>query len=215
MITIDAIGTQVDIAKAIRAKGADYLLVVKQNQANLHKAVKSAVNDSIAKGMKRSFEEKYTEVDDKAHGFTVVRTCYIVRDARRLSMKQQERWEGLKSFGMIKTCRISKKTGERVEETHYFISSLECSAEEMLHHKRYHWGVENGLHRTLDVEFNEDDDRKRGISALNFSLLRKMVLSILKNNGDKIPLSAKRKVANWNEDYMIKLMDAFIATYAN
>lgn len=214
LITIDAIGTQVDIVNAIRAKGADYLLTVKQNQSSLHKAIKSAVGDSIVKGMKRSFEEEYTEVDDKAHGFTVVRTCYLVKDAHRLGIRQG-RWKDIKSFGMIKACRTNKKTGERIEDICYFISSLDCSAEEMLRHKRNHWGVENGLHRTLDVEFNEDDDRKRGISAFNFSLIRKMALTVLKNNGDKIPLSAKRKIANWSEEYMIKLMDAFIATYAN
>jgi hypothetical protein len=39
LVTIDAMGTQTEIAQAIVDKGADYLLALKGNQGNLHKKV--------------------------------------------------------------------------------------------------------------------------------------------------------------------------------
>ena len=43
----------------------------------------------------------------------------------------------------------------------YYISSLPVDAEALPALVRGHWGVENGLHRTLDVQFQEDDCRLR------------------------------------------------------
>jgi predicted transposase YbfD/YdcC len=41
IITLDAMGTQVKIAKQIIAQGADYVLGLKGNQGNLHKEVET------------------------------------------------------------------------------------------------------------------------------------------------------------------------------
>ena len=45
VITIDAMGTQTDIAEKIKNKGADYVLPVKENQKNLYKEVKDYLDD--------------------------------------------------------------------------------------------------------------------------------------------------------------------------
>jgi predicted transposase YbfD/YdcC len=46
---------------------------------------------------------------------------------------------------------------------------------------RFHWGIENSLHWTLDMTFREDKQRKREKhSAQNFAVIRKIVLSLLK-----------------------------------
>src|SRR5882724_143035 len=44
-VTIDAMGCQKEIAKAIVAKGADYVLTVKDNQPTLHQAIHEAFLD--------------------------------------------------------------------------------------------------------------------------------------------------------------------------
>ncbi|MCY3660399.1 MAG: ISAs1 family transposase [Caldilineaceae bacterium] len=46
---------------------------------------------------------------------------------------------------------------------------------------RGHWGVENGLHRTLDVQFREDDCRlRRGHAPAVMAILRRAALNMVK-----------------------------------
>jgi predicted transposase YbfD/YdcC len=48
---------------------------------------------------------------------------------------------------------------------------------------RAHWGVESKLHWILDVQFNEDQSRKRQEnSAQNYSVILKIALNLLKND---------------------------------
>ncbi|WP_051691893.1 DDE transposase family protein [Pedobacter borealis] len=60
---------------------------------------------------------------------------------------------------------------------------------------RNHWGIENKLHWTLDVIFQEDASRKRSKNAAqNFSLINKVAINILKNDQSKnISISYDKK----------------------
>jgi predicted transposase YbfD/YdcC len=46
-------------------------------------------------------------------------------------------------------------------ETHYYITASTASAEALATAIRGHWLIENQLHCTLDVSFNEDQSRLR------------------------------------------------------
>ena len=46
----------------------------------------------------------------------------------------------------------------------------------ILKNSREHWEIENNLHWQLDVNFHEDNTRRRNISALNFSVLAKIAI---------------------------------------
>ncbi|MCK5884218.1 MAG: transposase [Bacteriovoracaceae bacterium] len=60
------------------------------------------------------------------------------------------------------------------------MTSLEC-IERFSRGVREHWGVENSLHWTLDVAFNEDKStRKKGNSPANNAVLRHIILNLLK-----------------------------------
>ena len=49
---------------------------------------------------------------------------------------------------------------------------------------RSHWFIENALHWTLDVTFSEDHSRVRtGYAAENLALVRRLAVSLLKNDG--------------------------------
>ncbi len=73
---------------------------------------------------------------------------------------------------------------------------------------RNHWAVENNLHWTLDVTFDEDASRKRkGQAPENFNIMLKAALTLLVN--DQTPkLSKKRKrlQAALNPKYREKLL---------
>ncbi|WP_262511451.1 ISAs1 family transposase [Flavobacterium aquicola] len=78
-------------------------------------------------------------------------------------------------------------------ETLLYISSLEASAENLNQYIREHWSIENSLHWTLDVTFNEDRQIKRiGNAAENFAQAQKT-----KENSDKLSIKAKRLKAAW------------------
>jgi predicted transposase YbfD/YdcC len=60
---------------------------------------------------------------------------------------------------------------------------------------RGHWSIENRLHWQLDVTFGEDRCRvRKGHADANFSALRRMALSMLKNETTrKVGVKNKRK----------------------
>lgn len=208
---MDAMGTQRENVRLIRKKKADYLLEVKENQKNLYQAVAQAVKDNMVKGIKQR-NDRWEDIDEKGHGFVVNRKCYTVEEKFMLG-KEYKLWDGIRTFGLITITRTSKTTGEETITPHYFITSLGKDAKELINYKRAHWQIENALHRTLDVEFNEDNSQKKMTSAVNYSLITKMVIAVLKNNTKKLPLATKRMLAGWDDNYMAELLELFIISY--
>ena len=61
---------------------------------------------------------------------------------------------------------------------------------------RSHWSVENKLHWSLDVSFDEDRNTTRvGNSAENLSIVRHVALNLLKKDNSKICIKTKRMKA--------------------
>ena len=66
------------------------------------------------------------------------------------------------------------------EQWHYYISSKELSAEELLHHARTEWSVES-MHWLLDVHFDEDKCRIQSKNIQqNLNMLHKVALNIVR-----------------------------------
>ena len=85
-------------------------------------------------------------------------------------------WAGLVSVGLV--IRQRTENGKTTTERVYFITSLALDAELFALVVRGHWGVENGLHRSLDVFFKEDSSRFRQREAVeNLSAIRRIVLN--------------------------------------
>ena len=72
---------------------------------------------------------------------------------------------------------------------------------------RSHWGIENSLHRVLDVAFREDESRiRKGNAAENLATVRHLALSLLKQEtSNKRGIALKRFKAALNTDYLAKV----------
>ena len=173
IITIDAMGTQTEIAKLIINKGADYVLGLKGNQGTLQKDVKLYFDDKDLLG-----KCNYTTKTEKARGGIEKREYWVTTDVSWLS--KLNNWAELKSIGM--TRNTISKNGKTTVDDRLFISSLsDGNAETFARAVRGHWVVES-FHWHLDVTFREDNCQvlnKR--AALNLNILRKFAIAILKN----------------------------------
>jgi len=189
VVTIDAIGTQREIVKKIRQGKGDYVLAVKANQPSLHENIALYFEDAeLVSQVKKS--GAYNKTIEKAHGQIETREYFQTTDIKWLPDK--EKWDGLKSIGMVRTTYTSDK-GQSTE-TRYFISSLVADSDLFSEAVRGHWSVES-MHWHLDVTFREDKNQtleKR--AAENMNILRKLALSILKTfELDKKKYSLKKK----------------------
>ena len=201
IITIDAMGTQTNIADKIIKNGADYILAVKGNQETLLEEIKDEFKFS------KSIE---TETDiDLGHGRIETRKCSVISNFKFIN-NTDNKWNKLNQIIKIESIREFKNSDKATEKaTRYYISSLEDTAVNYQSHIRSHWGVENKLHWTLDVAFSEDASRKRnGNAAQNYSILLKIALNLLRNEKtEKQGIAGKRLKAGWNESYLLKILN--------
>ena len=208
IVTMDAMGTQTEIARAIIDQGADYVLAIKENQGHLYEDVVATFQEAAA----RQFEHvphTYAKTTNKGHGRVEIRESWVIERLDYIeALRTAENWAELHSLIMI---RAERRLAEQVSvEWRYFISSLADPAERMLAIIRSHWGVENELHWCLDVAFGEDASRiRKGDGAQNFSFLRRLALTLLKRETTaKMGLKAKRHQAGWDNDYLLRVLAA-------
>ena len=178
IVTIDAMGTQTEIAKAVRAKEGDYILALKENQKTLYNDVKLYLDD-VHHEKKLLESENYYKTIEKGHGRIETRECIISEKISWLHNKSA--WKDLHGVGVI-YCTIEKK-GVISKQSHYFIySCIGLNAKQIMKYKRNHWTVENNLHWVLDMAFREDESRARkDNSAENFNVIRQIAFNILKS----------------------------------
>ena len=171
IITTDAMGTQTEIVKKIRKKGADFVLALKGNQGTLHEDVKLYFEDVDLRA-----NCAYFKTGEKARGGVEKREYWQTEDIAWLP--QMKDWPGLKSIAMTRNTIM--KGGEETAETRYYISSLPLGVEEVSRAIRKHWMVES-YHWHLDVTFREDSNQTlEKQSAYNLNILRKLAINVLR-----------------------------------
>ena len=208
IVSLDAMGCQTEIAGKITEKGADYVLAVKKNQETLYEQVRTTFERADQRGFRFVDASRY-EIHEAGHGREEIRHCDSLskKEAGKLfRLDIGDHWPKLESI-----CRVigtRQSPGEKPTTcTRYFISSLAPQAKTLAQAIRSHWGIENEVHWILDVEFREDESRiRKENSPVNFAMIRRLALNLLRADDRPRSLKIKRKRCGWSPAYLLKVL---------
>ena len=204
IVTIDAIACNADIAAAVTAAGADYLLAVKANQPTLQTEIETFFQDAPSAEL-----DTFTDLD-KGHGRIEERTVTVAREVEWLSGDRRFPGE-LRLPDVAAIIKVATRTELKDRgrfDTRYYISSADLTAEAAANAMRGHWGIENRLHWVLDVVFDEDQSRLRtGHGARNMAVVRHFAINLVRQAKDNKSIRLRRKLAGWDQDYLASILD--------
>ena len=204
LVTIDAMGTQTEIAEKIVARGGDYLLALKANRPVLHQDV-AEFFDNPPNDMLEP-EHATTDGDhdriEERHHVVCHKVDWLFSDRR---YADEPHFPHLAMIGMVETC--VQRNGAVARERRYYLSSTKLDAKTFAAAVRAHWGIENRLHWVLDVVFHDDLARLRSHNGpQNMAVIKHMAMNLVHDPKDKHSLKVRRKLANLNPDYLENLI---------
>lgn len=197
IITIDAIGTQEDIANKIVDKKGFYVLKVKDNQKDLKDDIKTYFDLGLKE---ESSDIAIVETNyEKEHGRIEKRKYYLSYDIS--CIHDLKKWSTIKAIGRIDVYREENNI-EKIT-THYYILSNNFTIDTFISSTRYHWNIECSLHWRLDVIMDEDHSRNRSDNSIeNLATIRKIVFNLARldtSMGDKLTL--KQKMTRYTSNF--------------
>lgn len=207
IITIDAMGTQTEIANKIIDKKADYVLALKANHPTLYNQVKQWFETASSLSF-QGIDVSYDHRIEKGHHRTEIRQVWSVPVSALGELYQPKIWAGLQSVVMV--VRQRRLWNQTTREVQFYLSSLPSDAQLLGRAIRKHWGIENQAHWILDCTFAEDSCRIRSWnSPRNFALLRRIALNALNREQTyKLSLRQKMKRTAMDNDYMIQVLSS-------
>jgi len=202
LVSIDAMGCQKEIAKKIVAAGGDYVLAVKGNQEHLLEDVQATVDRALNEELPAHVVLQHNTTE-QSHGRQENRSYVVINDVT--GIRDHQAWPKLKTVVMCCSERTVK--GKTTTEARFFIGSRKMGVRGYAKALRGHWRIENNLHWQLDISLGEDDSRiQERQAAETFALMRKMALSLLKQNPAKDSIARKRKAAALDLDFLAEVM---------
>ena len=152
--------------------GNDYVLQVKGNQPKLRAALAAChAADPTPAGAAHRQQQR--------------------RDGRQITWQTsgyaadpcwQQAWTGLQGVVVVVKTVVSPRA--TTQQTRYYLTSLTGRpAAEFATGIRGHWGIENKLHRTRDVQFGQDGNGIRHrVAAVNMAIFNTLALNYLLAN---------------------------------
>jgi predicted transposase YbfD/YdcC len=202
LVTIDAIGTQVEIADKILEHKADYLLPLKGNQPTLENEVvdyfrTAPANELVAK---TTVEKGHGRIETRI--YTASSAVDWITSER--SYPGQPRFRGIQTI--VKIVNRTELADRCTLDVRHYISSAPRDIERLAEAARGHWGVES-LHWQLDVTFKDDLSRYRaGNGAKNMAIVRRFALNLVRANKTKGSVKLRRKTAGWSPDFLLEIL---------
>jgi predicted transposase YbfD/YdcC len=203
LVTIDAIGTQVEIAQLILDKGGAYLLALKENRP----ATFADVELFFADPPPGACDTHATTDGD--HGRSEVRRHAVCHEIAWLFSDRrypdEVAFPGLTMIGRVES--EVERDGKTTRERRYYLSSARLDAKTFARAVRAHWHIENRLHWVMDVVFRDDLARLRtGHGPQNMAVVKHIALNLLRRARPTTSLKNRRKLAGWNLDYLNALI---------
>ncbi|HEY5867619.1 MAG TPA: ISAs1 family transposase [Candidatus Tectomicrobia bacterium] len=189
VMTMDALLTQRQVAQTIVDKGGDYVMIVKENQPQLHADIALV----FAQPPWGDRQDTASTVD-MGHGRIEQRTLTASSALAGISS-----WPGLAQVFQLERQVTRKKTGEERDEVVYGVSSLgseRATPSQMLALVRGQWQIENRSHWVRDVTFDEDRSQVRcGSIPQVMAALRNTTIGLLRTAGYANIAAACRRFA--------------------
>jgi predicted transposase YbfD/YdcC len=206
IVTMDAMGCQTAIAGQIRAQEGDYLLALKSNHKKAYKAIKQHFHPHIEHQLPWRTAENFFDAFDDSHGRTVRRRVWVITDLKPIP--ELAKWPDLQSVIVVETIRAAYPGAVITSDYRIYISSLIRSATAFVTMIRQHWDIENKLHGSLDVTFNEDRCRiRKDHAAENMVALRHIALNLLRQeHSHRLSLRQKRLLCGLDEHYLLTVL---------
>jgi predicted transposase YbfD/YdcC len=206
IVTMDAMGCQTAIAGQIRAQEGDYLLALKSNHKKAYKAIKQHFHPHIEHQLPWRTAENFFDAFDDSHGRTVRRRVWVITDLKPIP--ELAKWPDLPSVIGVETIRAAYPGAVITSDYRIYISSLIRSATAFVTMIRQHWDIENKLHGSLDVTFNEDRCRiRKDHAAENMVALRHIALNLLRQeHSHRLSLRQKRLLCGLDEHYLLTVL---------
>lgn len=196
-VTADAASCTAEVTRAIRDRGAHYVLALKGNQGKLHDHVVQAFDAAPRIDATPAVES------DEGHGRVERRVVRAMR-LRKLPREIRAPWSDLKSIVEVVRIRGAKQLSVTRA---FYITSLPPKAARIARCIRDHWKIENELHYVLDVTFGEDRRTIRSeYGAQNFALVCRHALSLIKRDPRKLSVAMKRRRAMWSPRPAVELL---------
>jgi predicted transposase YbfD/YdcC len=194
MVTADALHCHPAMAKAVLGAKAHYVLGLKGNHGPLFAAAE--------RGFAAAADLAVFETHERAHGRSEQRRASVLPVSR---LPEPSSFPGLKAIGRIEAMRT--RTHAKPEHSvRYVALSKVLTPSKLAEVVRAHWSIENQLHWTLDVVFNEDDARTRKDNApQNLAVIRRLAQNILRAHPLDKPITTKMRRANWNKEFFFEL----------
>jgi predicted transposase YbfD/YdcC len=150
IVTIDAMGTQLEVAAQIIDQEGDYALALKKNQGTLYQEVKETFALAQAEELAH-VQHQFHQTVNKGHGRLEIRRYWTIADPEyRVYLDPKRRWKGFQGRGMV---QAERRMGQvTTQETRYYLLSF-CQVKTFAQAVRGHWGIENSVHWVLDVAF--------------------------------------------------------------
>ena len=202
LVTIDAMGCQVEIADKIVAHTADYVLALKGNQPTLEADVVDYFRTAPAAELvaKTTVEKGHGRIETRT--YTASQVVDWVVSAR--SYPGQPRFTTIKTI--IKVDTRTEHADRSTFDSRTYISSAALDIERISKAIRGHWGVES-MHWLLDVEFKDDLSRYRsGHGAKNMAVVRRFALDLVRSTKTKGSIKTRRKRAGWNPEFLLQVL---------
>jgi predicted transposase YbfD/YdcC len=178
VVTADALHTQRNWCRTVRAQGGDYVLIAKKNQRGLREDVALLFGGVWPAWL----EQRSVRTFDKGHGRLEVRQ---LRASTELNEYLAERWEDVAQVFEVE--RDIVRNGKATHEVVHGITSLPTDVAtpgRVLEVVRRHWHRENRVHWRRDVTLGEDGCQvKESKAAQTLATLNNGVLMLMDHLG--------------------------------